>query len=87
MVFVSHTKAPYDAARMDQYLQLTFAETLEEAKRHFPMRDSKPDFGEFRKLAADFVVVGRSRNCEIWDISRNGMIKGVTEFTEYISQR
>ena len=50
----------------------------------FPLRDYKPDSGGFRELAADFVIVGRLQNCQIWDISRNGMIKGVTEDSEFI---
>ena len=83
-VFISHAKAPFDVVRMNQILQLTFAETLADAKLHFPLRDDKPDLGGFRKLAADFVIVGRLQNGQIWDISRNGMIKGVTEFTEFI---
>ena len=83
-VFISHAKAPFDVVRMDQILQLTFAETLADAKLHFPLCDDKPDLGAFRKLAADFVIVGRLQNGQIWDITRNGMIKGVTEFTEFI---
>ena len=86
-VFISHAKAPFDVVRMDQILQLTFAETLTDAKLHFPLRDDKPDLGGFRRLAADFVIVGRLQNGQIWDISRNSMIKGVTEFIEFIASK
>ena len=50
---------------MNQILQFTFAETLADAKVHFPLRDDKPDLGGFRKLAADFVIVGRLQNGQI----------------------
>ena len=58
-VFISHAKAPFDVVRVSQILQLTFAETLRDAKLHFSLRDDKPDLGGSRKLAADFVIVGR----------------------------
>ena len=71
LVLISHAKTPFDVARMDHFLRLTFADTLADAKLHFPIRDGKPDLGGFKKLAADFVVVGRLQNIQICDISKN----------------
>ena len=40
--------------------------------------------GKFREMFADFVIVGRLPGGACVDISRNGMIKAVSEFKEYI---
>ena len=49
-VFTSHAKVTFDEARMDQYLKLTFATCLDDARQHFPKRaDAKLCLGAFRK--------------------------------------
>ena len=60
------------------------ATDLDTARRHFPRLDGHHSLGEFRKLFADFTVVGRLAVGEWVDISRNGMIKGVSEFKEFL---
>ena len=79
-VFNSHAKVAFDQQRMEQFLALTFAKTRDEAKHYFPKRDGALCLGSQRELMADFVIVGKKSSGETWDISRNGMVKNVSEF-------
>ena len=63
-VFVSHSKVPFNAIDMKQYLNFTFAETREDALRYWVFCGA---------CLSDRVIVGKLQTGEIWDISRTGM--------------
>ena len=83
-VFVSNSKVPFNAIEMEQYLDLTFAETREDALRYFPRHDGALSLGLLRRMFSDYVIVGKLQTGEIWDISRTGMIKNTSEFKEFL---
>ena len=35
-------------------------------------------------MFADYVILGKLQSGEVWDISRNGMVKNVSEFKEFL---
>ena len=79
-VFVSNSKVPFNAIENEQYLDLTFAETREDALRYFPRHDGALSLGLLRRMFSDYVIVGKLQSGEIWDISRTGLIKNTSEF-------
>ena len=83
-VFISHAKVTFDAQQMEQYLRLNMASTIDEAKEHVPKSDGKFCLGLLRQFTSDYIIAGKTQSGEILDISRKGMIKKVTEFTEYL---
>jgi hypothetical protein len=83
-VFVSHAKVPFNDIEMDQYLNLTFARTREEALRHFPRHNGALSLGLLLRMFSDYIIVGELPTGEVWDISRTGMIKNVSEFKEFL---
>ena len=83
-VFVSHAKVPFNEIEMDQYLNLTFARTREEALRHFPRHNGALSLGLLRRMFSDYIIVGKLPTGEVWDISRTGMMTNVSEFKEFL---
>ena len=83
-VFVSHANVPFNEIEIDQYLNLTFARTREEALRHFPRHNGALSLGLLRRMFSDYIIVGELPTAEVWDISRTGMIRNVSEFKEFL---
>ena len=67
---------------MEQFLHLTFATTTDDARRHFLRDNGTFSLGMLRHMFADYVILGKLQSVEVWDISRNGMVKNVSEFKE-----
>ena len=86
-VFNGNSKVVFDMERMPQYLNLTFANSMEVAQQHFPIENGKPSLGLFKELVSDFVICGRTNFGEIWDISRIGMIKNCLKYNEFLFSR
>ena len=68
---------------MDQYLKLTFAETREDALRHFLRYDGELSLGLLKRMFSDYVIV-KLQTGEIWDIFRTAMIKTTRDFKEFM---
>ena len=86
-IFIGHSQVAFDKERMTQYLNLTFASSMDVALQHFPKENGKPSLGLFKELVSDFVICGRTTSGDIWDISRTGMIKNASEFKEFVFTR
>ena len=70
-----------------QCLDFKFASSMDVALQHFLQENDKPSSSLFKELVSDFVICGRTTSGDIWDISRTGMIKNVSEFKEFIFSR
>ena len=55
-IFIGHSKVSFDKKRMTQYLNLTFASSMDVALQHFPKENGKPSLGLFKELVSDFVM-------------------------------
>ena len=66
-VFVSHSKVPFNASEMDQYLTLTFVRTREDALRHFPQHNGALSLGLLRRMFSDYIIVGKLPSGEVWN--------------------
>ena len=82
-VFIGNPKVSYNVAAMEQFLHLTFATTTDEARRHFPRDNGAFSLGMLRHMFVDYVILGKLQSGEVWDISRTGMVKNVSEFKAF----
>ena len=54
-----------DKERMTQYLNLTFASSMDVVLQHFPKENGKQSLGLFKELVSDFVICGRTTSGDI----------------------
>ena len=76
-VFIGNLKVSCNVAEMDYFVLLTFTTTTGEARRYFPRDNGTFSLGMLMHMVADYVILGKLQSDEVWDISRNGMVKNV----------
>ena len=78
-VLPKRSETVINTSTMEQVCLLMFADDLETAARHSPRHDGEIVLGGIKQMCGGYVIVGRARGGNFYDISRDGMIHQVTE--------
>ena len=89
-VFIKKSPDDFDEDAMKNFHKIMFASSFEECCNHFPKHDGvlcNKSLDSLRELMSKYTIVGKRPELSgggLIDIGRTGMVKGLTEQTEYI---
>jgi len=81
-VYMKNPKIAATNVEMKSFLDAMFAADVAEACRNVPGPVAgQTKLGAFKDFVGRFAIVGKTDKNEFWDTSRNGMIKGIIEYS------